>query len=67
VSVNDAIGNDINIALSRRAGHSLPVRYEPAMRLLRLVKLLEGSRTGLSLDDMMRELEVGRRTADRAH
>jgi predicted DNA-binding transcriptional regulator YafY len=41
------------------------MRYEPAMRLLRLTTLLAGSRVGLSLDEMMAELEVSRRTAER--
>lgn len=35
------------------------------MRLLRLTTLLAGSRVGLSLDEMMAELEVSRRTAER--
>ena len=35
------------------------------MRLLRLVTLLAGSRTGLTLDEMSTELEVGRRTVER--
>ncbi len=35
------------------------------MRLLRLVKLLEGSRAGLSLGDMEQELGVQRRTVER--
>lgn len=65
MSVNGETGNDIVVALSRGAGHSLPVRYEPAMRLLRLVTLLAGSRTGLTLDEMARELDVGRRTVER--
>ncbi|UNC13972.1 WYL domain-containing protein [Acidiphilium multivorum] len=63
--MNGETGNDIVVALSRGAGHCLPVRYEPAMRLLRLVTLLAGSRTGLTLDEMATELEVGRRTVER--
>ena len=35
------------------------------MRLLRLAILLAGSRTGLTLDEMTQELEVGRRTVER--
>lgn len=59
------MANDIVVALSRGTGHSFPVRYEPGMRLLRLVILLVGSRTGITLDEMAQELEVGRRTVER--
>ncbi len=41
------------------------MRYEPAQRLLRLALSLAAARTGLSLDEMAAELEVGRRTAER--
>ncbi|OYV40910.1 MAG: hypothetical protein B7Z80_03280 [Rhodospirillales bacterium 20-64-7] len=41
------------------------MRYEPSTNLLRLVLLLSGSRMGLTLDEMAKELEVGRRTAER--
>ena len=41
------------------------MRYEPAQRLLRLALALAGTRTGLSLDEMAGELQVGRRTAER--
>lgn len=41
------------------------MRYAPAERLLRLALHLAGTRTGLSLDEMASELEVGRRTAER--
>ncbi len=41
------------------------MRYAPAERLLRLARHLAGTRTGLTLDDMASELEVGRRTAER--
>jgi predicted DNA-binding transcriptional regulator YafY len=41
------------------------MRYEPAKRLFQLAVRLTGSRTGLSIDEMAAELEVGRRTAER--
>ncbi len=65
MSVNSETVNDIVVALSRGAGQSFSVRYEPGMRLLRLAILLAGSRTGLTLDEMATELEVGRRTVER--
>ncbi len=42
-----------------------PVRYAPAERLFRLARHLAGTRTGLTLDEMAAELDVGRRTAER--
>jgi predicted DNA-binding transcriptional regulator YafY len=41
------------------------MRYEPSQRLLRLALTLAGTRTGLTLDEIAQELEVGRRTAER--
>ena len=41
------------------------MRYAPAERLLRLARHLAGTRTGLTLDEMATELDVGRRTAER--
>jgi predicted DNA-binding transcriptional regulator YafY len=41
------------------------MRYAPAERLLRLARHLAGTRTGLTLDEMATEIEVGRRTAER--
>jgi len=41
------------------------MRYAPAERLLRLARLLAGTRVGLTLDEMATELEVGRRTVER--
>ena len=41
------------------------MRYAPAERLLRLARHLAATRTGLTLDEMATELEVGRRTAER--
>lgn len=41
------------------------VRYEPSQRLLRLALTLAGTRTGLTLDEIARELGVSRRTAER--
>lgn len=46
-------------------GHHSSMRYAPAERLLRLARHLAGTRTGLTLDEMATELEVGRRTAER--
>jgi hypothetical protein len=42
-----------------------PMRYEPSQRLFRLARSLAASRTGLTLDEMAAELEVGRRTTER--
>ena len=41
------------------------MRYAPAERLLRLARHLAATRTGLTLDEMASELDVGRRTAER--
>ena len=41
------------------------MRYEPSQRLLRLALMLAGTRTGLSLDEIARELGASRRTAER--
>jgi len=41
------------------------MRYEPSQRLLRLAFMLAGTRTGLTLDEIARELGLGRRTAER--
>ena len=41
------------------------MRYEPSQRLLRLALALAGTRTGLTLDEIAKELGVGRRTAER--
>lgn len=41
------------------------MRYAPAERLLRLACHLAATRTGLTLDEMAAELEIGRRTAER--
>jgi predicted DNA-binding transcriptional regulator YafY len=41
------------------------MRYAPAERVLRLALRLAGSRTGLTLDEMAADLEIGRRTAER--
>jgi predicted DNA-binding transcriptional regulator YafY len=41
------------------------MRYAPAERLLRLARHLAATRTGLTLDEMAAELEIGRRTAER--
>ena len=47
------------------AGQHRRMRYEPSQRLLRLALVLAGTRTGLTLDEMARELGVARRTAER--
>jgi predicted DNA-binding transcriptional regulator YafY len=44
--------------------HHRPMRYAPSQRLFRLARSLAASRTGLTLDEMAAELEVGRRTAN---
>jgi predicted DNA-binding transcriptional regulator YafY len=41
------------------------MRYEPSQRLLRLARQLAATRTGLTLDEIAVELDVGRRTAER--
>jgi len=41
------------------------MRYAPAERLFRLARALAATRTGLTLDEMATELEIGRRTAER--
>ena len=41
------------------------MRYQPSQRLLRLALMLAGTRTGLTLDEMAQNLEMGRRTAER--
>lgn len=41
------------------------LRYQPSQRLLRLALMLAGTRTGLTLDEMAQNLEMGRRTAER--
>lgn len=41
------------------------MRYGPSQRLLRLAFMLAGTRVGLTLDEIARELGVGRRTAER--
>jgi hypothetical protein len=41
------------------------MRYAPSERLFRLARLLAGTRTGLTLDEMAEQLGVRRRTAER--
>ena len=41
------------------------MRYGPAENLLRLARHLAATRTGLTLDEMAAEVQVGRRTAER--
>ena len=53
------------IARVDRPGHRGSMRYAPAERLLRLALMLAGTRTGLTLDEIAQDLEVGRRTAER--
>lgn len=46
-------------------GNLMPMRYKPSKNLLRLAFMLAGTRTGLTLDEMARELEMDRRTVER--
>ena len=48
--------------ISRNSG---AMRYEPSTNLLRMALLLSGSHMGLTLEEMAKELEVGRRTVER--
>ena len=48
-----------------RNAHHNRMRYQPSQRLLRLALMLAGTRTGLTLDEMAQDLEVGRRTVER--
>ena len=51
--------------MAARGWQHRSMRYEPSQRLLRLARHLAASRSGLTLDEMAIELEVGRRTAER--
>jgi predicted DNA-binding transcriptional regulator YafY len=51
--------------MSAKAHQNRIMRYEPSQRLLRLARHLAATRSGLTLDEMAAELEVGRRTAER--
>jgi predicted DNA-binding transcriptional regulator YafY len=53
------------IATAGRSRQHRGMRYEPAERLLRLARHLAATRTGMTLDEMATELEVGRRTVER--
>lgn len=53
------------IAIPKKSGQFPSMRYAPAERLLRLARHLAGTRTGLTLDEMAAELQVGRRTTER--
>ena len=53
------------IASAAQGGQHRAMRYAPAERLLRLARHLAGTRTGMTLDEMASQLEVGRRTAER--
>jgi predicted DNA-binding transcriptional regulator YafY len=53
------------IVMAHRSAQLRSMRYAPAERLLRLARHLAATRTGLTLDEMAAELEVGRRTAER--
>jgi predicted DNA-binding transcriptional regulator YafY len=53
------------IAGAKRCGQQRGMRYGPAENLLRLARHLAATRTGLTLDEMAAELEVGRRTVER--
>jgi predicted DNA-binding transcriptional regulator YafY len=51
--------------MADKNAHGPAMRYAPAERLLRLARHLAATRTGLTLDEMANELDVGRRTAER--
>ena len=51
-------------AIPRREQHS-GMRYKPSQRLLRLALMLAGTRTGLTLNEMAFNLQIGRSTAER--
>ena len=51
--------------MTNRNAQVRAMRYAPAERLFRLARNLAATRTGLTLDEMATELEVGRRTAER--
>lgn len=51
--------------MAHRRAQLHAMRYAPAERLLRLARHLAATRTGLTLDEMASELEVGRRTVER--
>jgi predicted DNA-binding transcriptional regulator YafY len=51
--------------MAHRSCQTGDMRYAPAERLLRLARHLAATRTGLTLDEMATELDVGRRTAER--
>ncbi len=53
------------IAGPKKRGQQRGMRYGPAENLLRLARHLAATRTGLTLDEMAAELEVGRRTVER--
>lgn len=53
------------IVMANRSVQHRAMRYAPAERLLRLARHLAATRTGLTLDEMATELEIGRRTAER--
>ena len=55
---------DADVEAIANAKNSGP-RYQPSQRMLRLALMLAGTRTGLTLDEMARSLEMGRRTAER--
>lgn len=50
-------------AIANAKGNGM--RYQPSQRMLRLALMLAGTRTGLTLDEMAQNLEMGRRTAER--
>jgi predicted DNA-binding transcriptional regulator YafY len=53
------------IAMPIELAQSHTMRYGPAEKLLRLARHLAGTRTGLTLNEMAAEIQVGRRTAER--
>ena len=53
------------IAGPKKRGQQRGMRYGPAENLFRLARHLAATRTGLTLDEMAAELDVGRRTVER--
>ncbi len=58
-------GHGAMVARPARPAQNRGMRYGPSENLFRLARLLAGTRTGLTLDEMAGQLGVGRRTAER--
>lgn len=57
----------VEVPVAKRAvsRNSTAMRYEPSTNLLRMALLLSASHMGLTLEEIAKELEVGRRTVER--